>query len=80
MGDMGESQAWNTAWEMNGRYVGVTDMVYIMGDEWETMGVTGVVDRMGDQWETMEVTGLVHHMGDEWETCGSHMRGTQNGR
>ena len=33
---MWELQGWHTEWEMKGRYVGVTGVVYIMGDGWES--------------------------------------------
>ena len=38
MGDMWQLQGWYTEWEMNGRYVAVTGVVYRMGDEWEICG------------------------------------------
>ena len=35
---MWELQVWYTEWEVNGRYVGVTGVVYRMGDEWNICG------------------------------------------
>ena len=35
---MWDLQAMNTEWEMNGIYVGVTGVVYRMGDEWDISG------------------------------------------
>ena len=38
MGDMWDLQGWYTEWEMNGRYVGLTGVVYRVEDEWEVCG------------------------------------------
>ena len=48
MGYMWELQAWYTEWEMKGRYVGVSGVVYKMEDEGRYVGVTGVVFRVRD--------------------------------
>ena len=35
---MWDLQEWYAEWEMSGRYVGLTGVVYRMGDEWEICG------------------------------------------
>ena len=63
--------------ERVGRYVGLTCVVYRMGDKWEICKSYRCGIQNG---RYVGVTGVVNIMGDVWEICGTYSWGLQNGR